>query len=318
EVAGSYLALRACEATRVQTEADAASRAQTARLTELAARAGFQAPADAALANAGAAQARATAAAQRSQCDSQVKALVSLSGLAEPLLRGELAAGLARLPEPAQIEVPAVPAQALAQRPDLYTSAQSLLAASADTDQARAQRWPTISLAGSVGRSRLETSEVTVSGTTWSLGPLSVSLPLFDGGVRQANVSAAQARYDAALSRYTADLRGAVREVEEALLALQSTASRSDDARLAAEGFESALRATEARQRGGLASLFELEDSRRNALQARSALIDLQRERVAAWISLYRALGGGWVLPAAGSPETASVPTTSVAVNAAP
>ncbi|MFA6262603.1 MAG: hypothetical protein WC760_14155, partial [Bacteroidia bacterium] len=30
------------------------------------------------------------------------------------------------------------------------------------------------------------------------------------------------------------------------------------------------------------------------AVIARSTLIDLQRERLNAWISLYRSLGGGW------------------------
>jgi outer membrane protein TolC len=43
-----------------------------------------------------------------------------------------------------------------------------------------------------------------------------------------------------------------------------------------------------------LASLFELEDARRSALLANVSLIDLQRERATAWVSLYRALGGGW------------------------
>ena len=57
--------------------------------------------------------------------------------------------------------------------------------------------------------------------------------------------------------------------------------------------------------RGGLASLFELEDARRSALQAQVNLIDLDRERVAAWVALYRALGGGWT-PDAPPPDTAA------------
>ena len=75
---------------------------------------------------------------------------------------------------------------------------------------------------------------------------------------------------------------------------LQSTGTRAEDARIAAEGFQASYRATEARFRGGLASLFELEDARRSFALANSQLIELQRERVAAWITLYRALGGGW------------------------
>jgi len=35
-------------------------------------------------------------------------------------------------------------------------------------------------------------------------------------------------------------------------------------------------------------------EARRSALVANSTLIELQREQVAAWINLYRALGGGW------------------------
>ena len=294
ETASLYLSLRACEAQVVQTELDTTSRAETSRLTGLAAKAGFQPPASADLARASAAQGSALLTQQRAQCDVAVKGLVALTALAEPALRQQLAAARAHLPQPAQLAVAAVPAQVLAQRPDLLAAERDLGAASADTAQARAQRYPRISLAGNITPSRFETGGFSTNGTLWSLGPVTVSLPIFDGGVRRANVQAAQARYDAAATAYAARLRTAVREVEEALVALQSTAARNEDARTAADGFERSYRAVESRYTGGLASLFELEDARRSAVAAQSALIDLQRERVAAWISLYRALGGGW------------------------
>ena len=294
EVANSYLALRACEAQAAQTQLDATSRAETSRLTELSAKAGFQPPANAALARASAAQAKATLTQQRANCELSVKALVALTGLTEPALRAQLAANTAHLPQPAQITVASVPAEALSQRPDVFSAGRDLVAASADISQVQAQRLPRISLAGNIGPARFESGVGTISGTVWSIGPLAVSLPLFDGGTRRANVDAAKARYDDALAGYQGRLRRAVREVEEALVNLQSTGDRGGDAQVASEGFEASYRATEARFKGGLASLFELEDARRSAVQAQSALIDLQRERVAAWISLYRALGGGW------------------------
>ncbi len=294
ETGSAYLALRACEAQLAQTELDAASRAETARLTELSAKAGFQPPASADLARASAAQGNATLTQQRAACDLAVKALVALTALPEPELRAELTARRASLPKPAQLAVTRVPAEVLAQRPDLAAVERELIAAAADASQARAQRYPRITLAGSIGPSRVESGGIGTSGTLWSVGPVSVSLPIFDGGVRRANAEAAQAAYDAAAARYAARLRSAVREVEEALVALQSTAARGEDARTAADGYERSLRAVDARYRGGLASLFELEDARRSAVAAQSALIELQRERVAAWITLYRALGGGW------------------------
>lgn len=294
EVASSYLQLRACEAQVEQTRVDAASRAETARLTELSMRAGFQAPANSDLARASAAQGAATLKQQTAQCELLVKGLVALTAIDEPALRGELAAARAKLPKPAELSVAGVPAQWLAQRPDLFAAERELAAASADTVQAEAQRYPRVTLAGNVGKARFEAAGVSVDGTTWSLGPVAVTLPLFDGGTRRENAAAAKARYDAAATRYAAQLRQAVREVEEALVALDSTAARGEEARAAAEGFERSYKATEARYRGGLASLFELEDARRSAVAAQSSLIELQRERVAAWISLYRALGGGW------------------------
>lgn len=294
EVANTYVSLRACEAQVAQTEVDAASRAETSRLTGLAANAGFQPPAAAELARASAAQGSATLTQLRSQCELAIKSLVALTGIDETTLRRDLAPGTGTLPQPAALGVTAVPAEALAQRPDVFAAARELVAASADAAQAQAQRWPRVTLAGSIGPSRFESSGVSTSGTVWSIGPVAVTLPIFDGGTRRANAEAARARYDAAVSAYAASLRGAVREVESALVALQSTAARSEDARVAAEGFERSYRATESRYKGGVASLFELEDARRSAVAAQSALIDLQRERVAAWISLYRALGGGW------------------------
>lgn len=294
ETASAYLVLRACEAQLAQTTLDAASRAEISRLTGLATDAGFQAPAAAALARASAAQGNASLTQQRAQCDLAVKALVALTAVPEPALRELLRPGAQRLPEPAQLSVAQVPAAVLAQRPDLFIAERELAAAGADLTQARAQRYPRIALAGSITPTRLDIGGVSANGTVWSVGPVTVTLPIFDGGVRRANAQAAQARLDAAASRYASSLRTAVREVEEALVGLQSTAARGEDAVIAADGFERSYRAVEARFKGGLASLFELEDARRSAVAAQSALIDLRRERVAAWITLYRALGGGW------------------------
>ena len=294
EVAASYTALRACQAQLAQAQADSASRAETARLTDSSARAGFTAPADAALARAGAAQSRSLALAQQAQCDTLLKSLVEITDLPEPELRLRLADGTARLPQPAPLSVAGLPASLLHQRPDLADAAQAVLAAVGDQRQSQARERPQVSLSGSLAAVGLRSGGFTTTGTTWSFGPLVVSLPVFDGGARAASTAAARASYDEAVALYGAQVRRAVREVETALVALDSTAARELDAQAAARDFEAALRGTQARQQGGLASLLDLEAARRNAVQAQSALIELQRERVSAWIALYRALGGGW------------------------
>jgi len=294
EVASQYTSLRACEAQTVQARADADSRSETARLTGLTAKAGFEAPATAALARASAAQARAQLAQQEQQCDTLLKGLVALTGRDEPGLRAALAPQRARLAQPAGFALPELPAALLRQRPDLASAERTLQAARADIAQAQAARLPALSLSGNLGRARVSAGGFTANDSTWAVGPVTLSVPLFDGGTRRANVDASRARFDDAALQYAAVLRGAVREVESALLTLDATERRRADLATAADGYATALQATEARQRGGLASLFELEDARRSAVNAQVALIELQRERITAWIELYRALGGGW------------------------
>ncbi len=313
ETANRYVELRACEARLAQARLDADSRAETARLTGLSMKSGFESRANASLTLASASQALLAVKQTALQCGQDVKGLVALTGIAEPDLRALLGHAVARVPEPTAIAVPGVPAEALAQRPDVDARARDVIAASADIAQARAEQWPRVTLSGSVGAVRFESGGYSADGRTWSIGPVSVSLPIFDAGARRANVVAARARYDEAASAYAATLRGAVRDVENALLALQATADRSADAKTAADNFEVSFRAAEARYKSGFGTLFELEDARRSALVAQNTLIDLRRERVAAWIALYRALGGGWsqhadARTAASAPSSATQP----------
>jgi len=296
ETASLYYSLRSCEQLLLVAKQDAESRADTARLTQLTTDAGFQAPATAALARASAAEGNSRYTLQRALCDIDIKTLVSLTAIDEPALRAKLAASAA-VPAPA-IAIPSLPAQILAQRPDVYAAELEVAAASADVGSARADRFPRLSLSGSIGAANFRTGGENIQTDTWTIGPLALTLPIFDAGRRSANVEAAKARYDAAVISYRASARRAVSEVEQALVNLNSSAARSEDAKVSMEGYRTAFVASEDRFKNGLGSLLELEDARRTRLAAENAVVTLERERNAAWIALYRAAGGGWT-PAA-------------------
>ena len=301
EVANQYLNFRNCKQQLLVLQSDADSRSESLRLTQLLAVSGFQPSATGDLARASAAEGRARVIQQRAQCDLILKALVALTGWAEPDLRAQLSATTGP-GEFMPIPLTELPAGLLTQRPDLFAAEREVAAASADLGSAQAQRYPRLTLSGLVGRLRFAGGGLTDTITTWQVGPVAFSVPLFDGGRISANIEAARARYAEAVALYRARARLAVREVEEALVALDSTASRAGDWRLVVAGQQSFLAATRARYRGGLASLFELEETRRNTLVAELTLLSLQRERQAAWIALYRAAGGGWERSNAGQP----------------
>jgi NodT family efflux transporter outer membrane factor (OMF) lipoprotein len=294
EVANLYYGLSTCYQLLDVARKDAGSRQETARLSDLSAKAGFTAPATAALARASAAESSGRVTSQTAQCDVNTKALVELTAVPEPEFRRKMAAALAKPAQAAPITIATVPAQTLTQRPDVFAAERDVVVASAQVGSAKAQRYPRLTLGGSIGAMRYSAMGVDTDLTTWSFGPLALTLPLFDGGQRVANVTSAEANYTQAVATYRGKVRQAVREVEEALVNLQSTDARRLDAEVSTQGYAESLAATQNRYTQGMASLVELEDARRAALAAESSRLSLQLERNRAWVALYRALGGGW------------------------
>ncbi len=289
EVATDYVTYRACQLTLAASQADARSSQATARITQRARQAGITARADASLADASAASAAATAIAQQAECDVTVKALVALTGLQEPALRHQLDAQAPQLPTPSGFEVRSLPVDLLSQRPDLVAAERALAAASAQIGVAEADRYPRLSLIGSLSATRT----AGVNTTPWSFGP-SLSLPLLNGGAKRAAVDSAQAAYDLALASYQQAVRTAVQEVEQSLVRQASAEQRTANVQRSAEGYRNYATAIEVHWRAGGDSLLNLEVARRNASAAEQNLVTVQRDQLLYGIALYKAVGGGW------------------------
>ncbi|MES2946164.1 MAG: efflux transporter outer membrane subunit [Pseudomonadota bacterium] len=315
EVADVYVQFLSCRLLAQAYEAEAQSQTETGRVTLASIKAGFTASSEADLAEASAANANATAIVQRTECELLLKSLVALTGLDETGLRLMLGAQQPALKEPAGIKVVGVPSNLLRQRPDLAASERAVAAAYADIGQAEAGRYPSLTLSGTIA---LSASSLAASATSWSFGP-SLVLPLLDGGKNKAALASAQATYDEALASYRSTVRSAVKEVEQALLNLDGAARRSEDALRAASAYRRYFESTEKNWRAGNINLLTLEEARRSAISAESALITLQRDRLRYWIALYKALGGGWSLdretpvPATASPAPAGQKRTAPA-----
>ena len=293
QLATTYADLRLCEALVQVYQQDVTSQRLVLDLTRRKVRGGFSSPADAALISAGAAEASNRVRAQRGQCDLLVKSLVTLTAQPEPFLRQMLSGGSGRLPQPELLRVTQVPAAALAQRPDLAALERELVAASHEVGVAEADRYPRIRLNGSIGYAAFRALGATVTGATWSFGP-ALSLPLFDAGRRAGAVEQSSGRFRELVASYRERATQAVQEVEEALVRLESASDRVADAERAAESFQMYLKAARTRFETGAGSAFEQEDARRSSLNAAAALLQVRSERIAACISLYKALGGGW------------------------
>lgn len=300
ELAQLYFAQRLCREQLSVAARDRDSRAVTAQNSSTSERAGLTAPAVAALARASGAESSARYRQQDETCERQVKSLTALTGVPEPEVRQRLAGapGLPALFQSGRLDrmlsVNAVPAEVIRQRPDVYRAQRELVAASEDVGVAKAALLPGLSLSGSLLRNRFSGGGGERTFNTWSVGPLTLSLPLLGRDSLRASSDSAQARYEAAAVAYAATLRQAVAEVEQALVTLSSLRERVASTETAVAGYDQSLKGTEARYRVGLANLNELEEARRLKLNADSGAVALQQERINAWIQLYVALGGGF------------------------
>jgi NodT family efflux transporter outer membrane factor (OMF) lipoprotein len=295
EVANTYVAYRACQALSAALLADVASREETARLTGLLVNAGFTAPAEGFLADASAANGRQQQIAIVAECELDVKSMVALTGLPEPETRTLLDSSKTQPAAPA-FSLTALPVQVISQRPDVAAAERTLAAASAQINVAQANRLPRLALLGNISffGVKLSGSSTQVNSKTWSVGP-SVSLPIFDAGLRAAQADVAKANYAEALAAYEQTVAQAVREVESALVSVDAAQKRRNDAQTAKNKFDQFFNASLARHNVGSASLLELEDARRNRLSAEQNLINLKSEYTTSWIALYKAVGGSWL-----------------------
>lgn len=315
EVASTYIGLRTSELQREQYRAELISRQATATLTRRKAAAGFAASADVALADAVVASGETALIEQEALIAGQRVALAALSGLDREALDALLVPGAGLLPVPSGLTVSGIPAQVIAQRPDLASVERELAAASAAIGVAEGDRYPRLSINGTLTLGSSQADGVTTGLSGWTLGP-ALSLPLFDGGRRRAAVSSAEATYEQAFATWRDAVRGAVKEVEQALIDLDSTARRQAGSERAATGYEAALTANTIGWERGSISLIDLEVVRRQAFTARREVIALRQAQIAAWIALYKAMGGGWAVDAQPTaPRTTAVASAPVTGN---
>ena len=296
EVATDYVDYRACRLMLASYEDQAHSYQETLRMARISVEAGFSAPSDLALAEAGAASASSNAIDQQAQCNLGIKALVAVTGLEEMHIRELLGSDSVPIPTPAEVSIESVPATLISQRPDIISSERQLASAMAKIGVAEANRWPSLNLTGSIAVSQT----AGVATTPWSLAPV-LSLPLFNAGSLASKVDSARADYDSALATYKSNVRTAVKEVEQALVSLDSAARRESESRTSATRYRAYFRTSQISWQAGLTSLLDLETARRTAITAEISLVGVNQTRVDQWIVLYKALGGGWQSPVTNS-----------------
>ena len=224
----------------------------------------------------------------------------ALVGPAGPQSGADRARQQPRQPRLARPSPASLPAELLTRRPDILQAEQHLVASNALIGAARALYFPRISLTG-LGRLRQRGA----GGPVHGLGAHLVvrrrcRRPDLHRRRARRGDGQAEARREQALAAYELTIQNAFRDVEDALVAVQTS-------REVEESFERRVASPETRREAGARALrqrlFRL--SRRARYRAepvfRAACRSPPRaaDRYRALVNLYRALGGDWVDEAA-------------------
>ncbi len=188
-----------------------------------------------------------------------------------------------------------LPSELLLRRPDIREAEQKLLAEDARIDAARAEFFPTISLTGYLGFESATLAKLFTGPAGIFQFALGLSQPLFNARRLVFNVKATEAHREQALAAYKKAVASAFGDVRNALNA--QTAGRdmlkAESERVSA--LQDTQRLANLRFQGGVSSRLEVLDADRQVLQARLARIDAENAQRAAVVSLFKALGGGWI-----------------------
>ncbi|RTL43874.1 MAG: efflux transporter outer membrane subunit [Burkholderiales bacterium] len=317
DVAQAYVQLRLAQAREESAELDTRFAEQIAAWGRQQQAAGLISATDAALLNTD--RAAATAARSQWRAEAQIalnslallcaeRAVTLAAELAPPAVASEGFELRRSQPQVPGFDVAALPAQLLAQRPDLAAAHQRWIAAVQNIRSVDAQRYPQLSLGAMVGDTRLRVRGKTSSGSMWSFGP-SLTLPMFDGGALVAAGDGARAAADEAAAELQGRWLVAVNEVEDALQRVAAGAEREREVDAVRREWEGIARRSFSQQQAGLQSGVQRNTTFRNALAAYEAVVSVRAEHALAWIRLYRSLGGGWTADV----PTASVPNTTAA-----
>lgn len=207
-----------------------------------------------------------------------------------PIRRGRTLEKLATPPVPAGL-----PSALIARRPDIIASEQQLVAANALIGAARALYFPTLSLTASGGSASRELDDL-FSGParSWSFAGRLLG-PVFAGGAIDATNRQAEARREQALEAYLQTIQNAFRDVDDALIAIQTRRALIASLERQVVALRRAVDLSRERYDNGYADFLDVLDTERSLFSSELSLSAARGDGYRALVDLYRALGGDWI-----------------------
>jgi NodT family efflux transporter outer membrane factor (OMF) lipoprotein len=291
DVARSYVDMRGLQMRLAITRQDVISAQQFRDLVQARYDRGLTNELDVTLANRELARLQAEVAPLAAQVNAVEYSIAVLLGEYPEDLHAELAQPGVIPTLPQEVE-PGLPLELLKRRPDIQEAERQLAAATARIGVAEADLFPRVALTAGVGTQSSRIGNVAGS-HVWSAGP-SVYWPLLDFGSLDALVSVADLQTHERLVSYQRTVFDAVRDADTAIGNFQAQQDRLKNLDGALLASERAVSLAAQRYDRGLTDFLNVVDAERQQYDLENEYAATQQTAADAFVSLYRALGGGW------------------------
>jgi outer membrane protein, multidrug efflux system len=298
EVAADYFALRSLDDQYQLLENTVVAYRRSLELTQNRRKGGIATELDVSQAETQLANAQAQIPSVELQRTTLLHALAVLCGQPAPLFKIEPTQNAllsARKTLDAGPGIPvSVPSELLERRPDIASAERLMAAANANVGLAHAAFYPHVTINGLAGFQSFDISTLfNWESRAWSVGP-TVSLPLFTGGRNKAQLAAARAAYDATIANYRQTVLAAFQDVEDQLAAQRLLAQQYEAESAALKSAHRTLDISLTKYKGGVITYLEVAIAQASALAHDQTVVALSAQRLAATVSLIKALGAGW------------------------
>ena len=189
-----------------------------------------------------------------------------------------------------------VPSDVLIRRPDVLVAEQNLVAANARIGVAKSEYFPTIPLTGMYGVSSDLTRWLLARDAGSGFYDIEIIGPLLSFGRVQGEVRKARAEAKENVERYLQTVRVALQEVNDALVTDVDSKTRLAALNRRVAALREVDQLTQMRFEGGESTLLDVLDSDRQVYAAQSQETQGIGDEYIALISVYKAMGGGWMV----------------------
>lgn len=194
---------------------------------------------------------------------------------------------------PANLAV-SIPAETLAQRPDIRAQRMRIESELSSLSAAEKDRLPSLNLSGSIGLSEGRFADLLNPAQVIMNIAGKLSAPIWDAGRIEKNIELQNVSLKQAYLRYDNLVLNALNEVENSLLSISKIKQQYDQVKTATEAARVSADLADIQYEAGEVDLLSVLDSQRSLLSLEQNLISTQVQQLNAYIQLYKAMGGGW------------------------